>query len=355
MHFKRYNDVLLAPERVVDQFSDHKPFHPKASIRGEIKLVLRDLNGRYLTETPWEPNLITDYGVQLLMTSGSPQTGWLYKHIGSSAIAPVYSQTALTDWMAVSAYGAQAGTMSNEEAMASNDYTAWWQEAHRVSGGAGTIRQIGISGANTNQDMIIVAQVTTPLAKTIDQVVDVYHRFYQQYDTTDQTGVVNIAGDDFNYTAGMYRLEYTASRSARIACRPYGGYDNHFYSNVKLREDGDHRAWGFIGDGLGSVESDDGDNAVGFVYDHSNIATLGYSSVTVYANVGLTECNVPGSVANNGIKGLLLQFQSDETLKVGLFVALSKVSDGTGLFKDDTQTLRFYYGSSFGRAGTLIP
>lgn len=353
MRFKKYKDLIIAPERVVDQFSEHKPFHPRMQAWGEVKLVLRDLNGRFLTETPWGPNLLTNTGVSNRLSAGTSTSSWNHAHISSDATPPLTTDSSLAGWMGSGT--ALDGTKANELPTALNSYTAWVQEAWRIYGGTGTIQKIGISGSSSNSGMIIIAPVTVPLAKTADQVVDVYHRMHQQYDTTDQAGVVNIAGDDFNYKAGMYRLEQATGESARLAAVPFSGYNTYYYSNVKLREDGDHTAWGLMGDGLGTYDDDYADNADTFVYDTSTIASLGYGSVTVVCDVGLTSCNTIGSPAYNGIKGIFFQANSSDLHKIGMFVSLSKISDGTGLFKDETQTLNFFWGASYGRAGSLLP
>lgn len=346
---KKYSDIIITPDNVVGQFTPRNPFKPKVSVRGFFRLVLRNAQLEVITDTGWFPNLVTNYGLQAIM--GGNAGIWNYFHIGESATAPAVTDTTLGTWMA-----SGSGSLSNgsvQTASAANSWTCAYQEAKRITGGAGTIREIGISNLSYNGNMIIRTLVAIPLAKAIDQVVDVYHRMECQYDVGVNTGVVNIAGDDYNYRQGIFRLDYTGSSTARANNRPYTGYQNHFYSDCTLRADAEYGAWGFIDDGGGEGGSEPG--SYGSIDSTTDYSGSGYWECTSTAPIGLSQCNTIGSVARRGIKGMLLQMNSSEVNKVGNMVSIAKVSDGTGLFKDYKQTAEFYWGTYYGRDGALVP
>ena len=359
MHYMRYRDLYCGPDKVVDQFSNAKPFHPAGKVRGEFKMVLRDKNGRYLRETPWMPNMLLDNGINDIIYN-SPSTGsdWGWFHIGTG-VTPVAATDTTVEGRIGMASSQVSGSVAVEGATALNNWTCYYQEAKRIYDGDGLITQIGINGSSTNSDMTVKTLVAVPLAKTIDQVVDVYHRMYFQFDVTINTGVVNIAGDDYNYRSGMYRLEFTEGSTARLAAtKNFPSYDNFFYANAQLRTDDDFYQWGAVEDlsgGTGSYTSEDGGRSDNETYDTSTVAGSGYATSTAECPIGLTEGNIVGSPALGGIKVCFFQCCGAEVNKPGHFVQLNKISDGTGLYKDDTQTLLFNFGCSYGRDGSLLP
>jgi hypothetical protein len=350
MHYLKYKDLFISEDNIVDQFHNGKAFHPTATVRGEIKCVLRDANLNYITETPWGPNLVTNNALSSWVT---PSTGdYSYFRIGTGSTPPAVTDIAL-DAEIASGNSLVTGSEVIVIPSTANGYVGEHTVAKRIYGGEGTIREFGFS-ANSTSNLSVRSLLPTPLAKTADQVVDVYHRMITTYDVVDKTGVFVFQGEDYNYKVGLYRLVYV--ENCRIMPMPFSGYDNYYYNGKMLRSDGNHEDFGLIDDlrgytVLASQTDADGASNYQYTYDYD----VGYATVDVDAFVGLTRCNNVGALSAGGITGTFFQLYGSEINKPCINVQMNRVSDAMGLVKDDTQTLTFSYGASFGRVGSLIP
>ena len=299
---------------------------PKISmgVGGEFKYVLRDANGRFLYETDWKKNIITNYGLSN-MSDWSTNSGYMY--IGDSAAAPAFTDTAL--------FGLLAGPVSfsgttNVISAGIPDYE-WYsiRSAHfGVGVGTGTIQEVGIgaSGSQVSNTLFIRSAVNPGIVKNADQILDVYYRFYIYPGLIDTTGTVTIDAQDYNWTSRFGRLDGAYSA--------FNGL--YFWQGTSITAyDG---TFGAI-DGFPSGSAQSGSfptNAINAAYsiDGFGIFTIDQANTVGAAGIKAITIRLPYGVSTNTVR---------------VQTAFSRVSDGAGIFKDDTQQLDMSWRLSWSR------
>ena len=306
---KKYKDIIV-----------DNPITTKMGVGGEFNLVLRDANGRYLYETGWFPNLITDFGLIQMYSLASYDT---YFHIGSSNQAPAVTDTSLVSWLADSSNPTPGYSEGND---GSPDYS-WWSIASRrfaAGDGTGTIREVGLSNTSSNTNMVIRALVTPEITKNVDQVLDVYYRFRIYPNLTDSTGQVDVEGELYNWTQRWASIQTadTALQNFRFSTgTSYLTYPTPIRTITQVPD--------FPRDITNEFPS----NAY---YDPHGC--------NGYVNLGLDQGNVYGDTVD-GIKSSSMSL----AFGGGIQTQYERVSDGKGLFKNNTQTMQLIYRLTWAR------
>lgn len=307
---KKYKDLYVA--------SNDTPT-VNLKIGGEFKLVLSDINGRVVQETDWFSNLITNVGLpQMINWANASQ----YFFIGDNNTAPSFTDTAL--------FGFLASTITNVGGSNSNlglpnyEWTSIKGRRFNAGQGTGTIREVGIglSNAQSNNTMVVRSLVTPEVTKAADQVLDVYYRFTVFPDLTDNSGQITIDGELYDWTTRVGQINQATQAYLDFK------FETYFYSAL------------YSGSSLGTITqlptgTVDYPGAISNVYFDPN-------GVTGTQYVGLGSGNTVGAA---GINGALAYF----FYPAGIQAHFSRVSDGAGIFKDNTQTLTLTWRCTWSR------
>ena len=153
-------------------------------------------------DTDWFDNLVLDNALIQMTTKST----WANRfHIGSSSTPPSITDTALFAWMAVN----NTSLSDQNTNLGSPNYQGQTTRGRRFNAGVGTgtIREIGITQETTNTNMSIRALVTPEITKAAPQILDAFYRYTCWPSLIDGTGIVNIFGDDYDYTVRMGAIQ----------------------------------------------------------------------------------------------------------------------------------------------------
>lgn len=290
----------------------------KVKLGGEVKAILRNSMGGIVYESPWTPNLITNTG--LVNMGGTPSFFWYSKgHIGSSSTAPAVTDTALYGWLAAHDGGASFQTYYQNT---SSPYEIWHTKSYRFNAGTGTgtVREFGLSHQSGNSDMSMRTLISPAVPKAADQVLDIYYKLWLYQDIGDTTGVVSIAGENYNYTLRARNMGVVANRQTLTLA----GMDTNYYTTMT------HTV------GLAAITSSPSTGYItnGNAFDGAS-KTGGGSGYSDYVwNWGLDHGNDAA-----GIRTVTLTHNWNGTSGVGFQFSFSRVSDGASVPKDNTKTL----------------
>jgi len=175
----------------------NKPINMGMVYKGEIKITMRDANGKYLYETDWLPNVITDVGLDNVAIHGSSM--WQNCYLGSGNTPAAFTDTALATYMGqANGSGAPATTTGSNGAP---NYEVYEIRGYRANAGVatGTIQEIGFGNINTN---LSVRSIISPgIVKANDQIMDITHKrwFWRDLVTSDLTGTLDISGVTYDW------------------------------------------------------------------------------------------------------------------------------------------------------------
>jgi hypothetical protein len=277
----------------------------KSHVGGEFRLKLRGPDGRTVKDTGWFPNLITTFGLEEM-----GQVNWAeYMHVGSGNTAPDVSDTALQTWMAV---GANTGPADVNANSGSPNYIISTIRARRWIAGVatGTIREVGVSSANTNTDMVVRALVSPVIVKAADQALDVYYKFSIWPSLIDVTGSIGGLG---SYTLRAKEVDDTFAPRAFNPLAPDSSPNAHV-------------AWsGAIGSVTGSPTGSNDSSTSGLspvIYDQG----AGYTDYYVYWD--LADGNFGGI---NSVSSQNLTLSTAGGCQIGFGSTIAK--DATKIFQ----------------------
>ena len=161
----------------------------------DIGLIVAD-------DTGWFPNLVLDGGLINMTT----QTFWATRfNIGSSSTPPSVTDTALLAFLGVN----NTSFTDNVTNLGADDYQGQATRTRRFNAGngTGTIREIGVSESTNNTNLSIRTLVTPEITKADAQILDASYRYTAWPSLIDGTGIVNIFGDDYDYTVRMGNVQ----------------------------------------------------------------------------------------------------------------------------------------------------
>lgn len=186
-----------------------KPVPMQYGLRGEFKITMRDANGRFLYETDWIKNLITNQGLDHIGGSGFTTKAY----VGSGNTPPAVTDVQLDNLLGESSgfYGGTSGTGQGNSG--APDYEFWTKSGYRFGTGVGTgtIAEIGLGPSGSPTSLGTRALVTPTVVKNADQIMDLTYKLIGRMTLTDVTGVVTITGENYDFTARPYRAEQTGA------------------------------------------------------------------------------------------------------------------------------------------------
>lgn len=184
-----------------------KPLHMHNGARGEVKLILRDLNGRFLKETPWQQNLILNYG---LLKMGDTSQRASSHYLGDSNTAPALAQTGLQGTLLSTGTSYLAAAQISANSGSPNYIISKIDGRRHSSGWSGTVREVCCSNYSNNTN--IYNRVVVPdFPVTSDQIVDSYYKLSFVPTLTDVTGQVTIKSVLYDYTMRMCNINQAVS------------------------------------------------------------------------------------------------------------------------------------------------
>lgn len=301
---------------IVGKYKDlyvREPVIAKVRAGGEFRVIVVNENGTVDQDTGWFSNLITDTG--LIHFSGSNGTWYYYCHLGSDNTAPAVTDSTLGSWLG--RHSSQQASVQGPTAT-TPDYEFYTTAGWTFNAGVctGTIRELGISVGTTNTNMSIRTLVSPEVTKSSTQILYVYYRFTVWPTLTDNTGVVNIGGDDYDYT-----LRPCGLGSAHTAYATFG------LSSTLSHHDTYANGIGTI---TGSPTGGDGLNA-----ESVSLQSRGSGYYESKITWGLSVGNYGG-----GIRSTRHLNNFNNLSSRGWQIEYSRVSDSAAIPKDNT--MKFY-------------
>ena len=296
-----------------------------AKVGGELRFIVRNPDMTVDQDTGWFPNLLLDGGLIQMTT----QTAWANDfHVGSSNTPPSVTDTALFAWLGVD----NANITDSKINLGSPDYQGQTTRGRRFNAGnaTGTLREIGINHLTSNTAMSIRALITPEITKSAEQILDAFYRFTAWPSLIDGTGIVNIFGDDYDYTVRMGNVQLLTSMFDSY--RPAGPTSHHQAYN------------GVIGS---TTELPSGDSANASAVNITNQAA-GVCDYTVEYNID------SGNVAG-GIRSIASRIVGGDNVdRPSIQVEFSNRGEGVGVLgspipKNNTREISFDLGITWSR------
>ena len=320
---------------------------PGIGLRGEFKFTMRDLMGRVVMETDWEPNLITDRGLDMYswyyqdVTLGIQPRNLMYSCDLGDGVTPVSpSDTQLANktgyasanWLSSPDTGYYAGAPNYEKG---------YEVDYRSPAGVATgwIREIGCHPAS-DINLFTRSLVSVPFEKGVDHILDVSYRVWGYPEPNDHIGTVTLDGEVFDTIVRWASVgQATAAGNVASWCRPFTSLSGYYGAgDCTLAQFGD---W---------------TTSPSVTYGAPN-AYWGYR----YTNYGYQDAYTPGQhymlqtyVASidriaypEGTGNMTYAYFPAWMYRVKTF--FSSQVDGAGVPKDNTNELILHYKQTWGR------
>lgn len=310
---------------------------PAATVKGEVRAILRDENLKVVRDTGWAPNIVTDTGMVNFGKVAAGNGSWYnYTHIGSSGTAPAVTDSTLGGWLAYSNVSLPF-TYGPTPSAPNYEYSSIIGRRFNAGVGTGTVREIGLSNATTNQYMAIRTLLGTPIVKAADQVLDAYHRLTVYPNLNDITGQTTIEGQLYDYTLRPWRL-------------PDTGYEAHRIFSFSTNNNNHRAHGGTIVGGTTLADPTPFDNSIYGGYSTSVAEAgngSGYFDQLIFWDLNKSNNYTNGNWSSNGILATTHRTRHVKTAGSvgGCQIGWSRVSDGFGLNKTETKvinlTIRF--------------
>lgn len=198
---------------------------PTTGIKGEVRAVLKDLNGRVVYDSGFEPNVLTNNGLEHLRASD----GWSsYCAIGDGSTPAAVTDTTLAG-NNLGQYDTSMGS-SNYYVQTSTPFEVSYTRGWRWNAGTGpcTVREAVCYPINNGWNNITSRVVlSTPVVMTIDNVLEFYWRFtmypYLGNDTVNNVDIpLDGVTDLYNVTSCGVGYYYLASPAQSSLWRQFG-------------------------------------------------------------------------------------------------------------------------------------
>lgn len=254
---------------------------PSARVSGRYKLTVRKSNGDIRLETDWFDNLITNTGLDALLSTDVYGDFASRCHIGSGSTTPSYTDTAL-----VSQYATTTSRQSVDVTELTSPYRYSTTIVYRFAAvGAGvtrTIREIGTS-SNSLETLVSRALILdssgNPMTITMyeEEVLDATYEF---------TNVPALVDADYLQTITINSVEYSINWRASTV----GGVSSSSWWGIPTGVSGN--------DGISSSLT------TGTFYSGSVGATTTGPSGTSYGTTSYTSTYTPGTYSRTFTFGL---------------------------------------------------
>ena len=289
----------------------------KFGVRGEIRAILRNLDGSIISDTGWTPNLFTDLGLGNMVDGGNWGPYWC---LGSGSTPPQASDVNMSAFIKniTDSTGQISPVKTNSGApdyILTETWSKRWSEG---PGESGVVAEFGKCQDTLGNGTDIHTLVNPPINKNDDQVLDFYHRMTATPDLTETTGQVTITDQSgtpqlYNYTAKFANIDSAQANisSSWIEFTSFGGhtlYDGNFGATITDIPSG-----------------------------ASDIATE--NPIKISSGVGVRQYQVEFGVdSSNFPTGIRSGYSRWNTLaNAGIQWEISRASDGAALIKTDDQ------------------
>lgn len=304
---------------------------PRNKIRGRVRCILKGPDGKIKQQTDWQDNLVTDRG-----TSRFRWADWASQlAVGTGTTPPAFTDTDLDNAIGLAQSQAVPGGHSNSGAP---NYirTTTRKFVYGQGVATGTLTEIG---QTEDSNLPVTGNLNTrvlldvPIVKGALDELTIEYQYIFYPDITDTTGVINIAGEDFDYTIRGMNLdhvphwEYAGSPSIAI-----GGYTDHRVFPGSIRD-------------ITLYPDDSGGS--GLPEFGTPTVTYGGSLGNYYID-GEMVWNLDNAYNNNVIKSFSMMMPWGAWLgnygtNPGWQAEIGRVSDGTGILKENTHVFVFKY------------
>lgn len=273
----------------------------KLAIEGRYKLETfksdssgRELPGSRRTVAPWFKNLITDAGLERM---GATPDWMQYCRVGSGSTPPTVADTTLASLVA-----STSTPVSNVSgAQPSAPYFGWSRKTFQFAEGvaAGNLSEVGV-GWFTGNSLFSRALILDPggnpttISVGSDELLEVTYEIRIFVPATDNTGVVNISGVDYSWTARAAN----ATNSIYWSASTNGAFVNQTTATAYT---------GTIGPVTGSPSG----TGSGLSLSRGSYSS-GSKKIAMTIKASLTQGNVVGgikSIGTNGGTGFLGSYQ----------------------------------------------
>ena len=304
---------------------------PGTEVEGRYRAVLTDFNGDTKVDTGWIHNLLTNKGVEKMGAGFNRPfvTGWL----GSGSTSPAYTDVGVESLVWVSANG-KAGTENSWERLETPTYGvrsgySWtWPTGQATA----TLREFCTTASYDYHYLRASDSVTmrvlfpVPIVKEAMDQLTVYYEYFTYPELSDISGVVDIQGVPYDYTARIFKIN-------ALTKYPTGGissFDNGGYFHAIINSGNSHPNLVPITGTASNTYSRA--HAMGA----SSYTGIGTGSVTQTSEIiwGIDRGNV-GEFRNVYI----LTNQFAWNAGGGIQISIGKTSDGTKHLKENTHEL----------------
>lgn len=299
-------------------------------IQGWYRAIKYNAMGQMNLDTGWRKNKYTTQGLNNIGGSSQSAPEPSYRcGLGTSNAATTSGMTELVAPLGTLPSRRVAYEYSYRGAWQnlSSPYDRWAQQGYRFGPGiaTGLIQEMGVF-PDTAVDTMTTRHVVSPAVnKLADETLDVYWKLGVWPDLVDKTGVVSIAGEDYNYLLRPWNLiqnDWSTLRTILQPSRADTGFPyNYVYS-------------GNIGSLIGiPTGTNTGANAT------SNYVPYVPGSFTKEHELfyGLDVINIAG-----GIRSITLG-----SFHYGVQIQFDRVSDGEKILKDNTKVITFNFQTTW--------
>lgn len=193
----------VAPERDTDVVE----IPIEVGFAGYFKMEAVRPDGTRRLLADWQPNLLTDVGLELLGTSNIAACC----HVGTGTSTPAFTDSTLAAWKATNSSKVGDGFYTGSPYGANGvtpPYYGWNRGTYRFAAGSatGNITEVGLSNTNTNTNMTCRALVKdgagnpTTITVLSDEILDVTYEIRMYAPSADATYNVTISGTVYTFT-----------------------------------------------------------------------------------------------------------------------------------------------------------
>jgi hypothetical protein len=177
---------------------------PRTGIKGAFRCILRGADGRIKQETPWQDNLITDYG-----TSELRDSWYSYLLVGTDTTPPSFTKNTLGAYLAISSQSSPLDPVIDYIGTAPLYERVTFREYDFVPGvGTGLLTEIGLASDTSGTHLINThALLDVPINKGASDNLTVQYRMTAYHEVNDVSGNITIGGENFWYTVRGYNFE----------------------------------------------------------------------------------------------------------------------------------------------------
>jgi len=296
-------------------------------IKGEYRAILLTADERVISDSGWQPNLITNQGLINMF-----EADWAFRlNVGTNGTVPQYTNTSLGGYLAyeqINHLGTTAPVAPNYE------FSTTVKVRYAAGVATGTLAECGFNkpSSPTNTKLSTRALLSPPITKAANQTLDIYYRFTRWPDIVDRIGVVNIDGVDYNYIVRGANLAEYGQPGTFSFLNAFGGMGVANSSGNTLHS----------GE-IGTIES----------APNSPLPSPWMSSHALTANgSGYAEFLLKWDLdsANGNIRSIALREAGNGVSSGrGWQIRLGKVSDDTRLVKDNTKELHLEFRTTWAR------